>query len=95
MGSGAVCVIIATFMQAFSPRGEVGCFIAGRVLIGIGQGLALSEYSRLSIKAWAKVLTWNSFWFDLHWRTGSSRDPWKNHVVLADVLLCGLVHCLL
>ena len=44
MMSGSICVIIATFMQAFSPRGSVGCFIAGRVLIGIGQGLALSEY---------------------------------------------------
>lgn len=29
--------------QTFSPRGEIGCFIAGRVVIGIGQGLALSE----------------------------------------------------
>lgn len=43
MASGAVCVIVATFMQTFSPRGQIGCFIAGRVVIGIGQGLALSK----------------------------------------------------
>ena len=46
MAVGAICVIIATFMQAFSPPGNVGCFIAGRVVIGIGQGLALSESSK-------------------------------------------------
>ena len=43
MASGAVAVIIATFIQTFSPKGNIGCFIAGRVIIGLGQGLALSE----------------------------------------------------
>ncbi len=43
MAAGAVLVIIATFMQAFAPRGSIGVFIAGRVVIGIGQGLALSK----------------------------------------------------
>ena len=42
MASGAVLVIIATFMQTWSPRGNLGVFIAGRVIIGLGQGLALS-----------------------------------------------------
>lgn len=45
MASGALCVVVATFMQSFSPKGEIGCFIAGRVVVGIGQGLALSELS--------------------------------------------------
>lgn len=45
MASGAACVIVATFMQTFSPRGQIGCFIAGRVVIGIGQGLALTAGS--------------------------------------------------
>ncbi|KAF7197064.1 putative quinate permease [Pseudocercospora fuligena] len=45
MASGAACVVVATFMQTFSPRGEIGCFIAGRVVIGIGQGLALTAGS--------------------------------------------------
>lgn len=42
MATGAFLVIIATFMQAFSPRNNVGCFIGGRVIIGMGQGVALT-----------------------------------------------------
>ncbi|KAK8196627.1 hypothetical protein M8818_006792 [Zalaria obscura] len=42
MASGALFVIVATFVQTFSPKGNLGCFIGGRVLIGIGQGLALT-----------------------------------------------------
>lgn len=43
MATGCVLVIIATFMQTFAPRGNLGCFIAGRVLIGLGQGVALTS----------------------------------------------------
>ena len=43
MATGSVLVIIATFMQTFAPRGNIGVFIAGRVIIGLGQGLALSK----------------------------------------------------
>lgn len=42
IGIGCFITIIATFMQTFAPYRAIGCFIAGRVLIGIGQGLALS-----------------------------------------------------
>jgi sugar porter (SP) family MFS transporter len=42
MATGSVLVIIATFMQTFAPRGNIGVFIAGRVIIGLGQGLALT-----------------------------------------------------
>lgn len=42
MGLGCVLVIIATFMQTFAPRHNLACFIAGRCIIGIGQGIALS-----------------------------------------------------
>ena len=45
MAVGAFLVIIATFMQCFAPRGNIGCFIGGRVIIGFGQGLALSKLS--------------------------------------------------
>ncbi|KAK5132665.1 hypothetical protein LTR08_008787 [Meristemomyces frigidus] len=45
MAAGAIFVIIATFMQTFAPRGSIGSFIAGRVFIGIGQGLALTAGS--------------------------------------------------
>jgi MFS family permease len=45
MAAGSILVIIATFMQCFAPRGQIGIFIAGRVIIGIGQGLALTAGS--------------------------------------------------
>ena len=45
MAAGSVLVIIATIMQTFAPRGQIGTFIAGRVIIGIGQGLALTAGS--------------------------------------------------
>lgn len=45
MAAGSTCVVIATFMQTFAPHGNMACFIAGRVLIGIGQGLALTAGS--------------------------------------------------
>lgn len=42
MGFGAALTIIATFLQTFAPRGNLGVFIGGRVIIGLGQGVALS-----------------------------------------------------
>ncbi|KAI0852933.1 general substrate transporter [Daldinia vernicosa] len=42
MGIGCILTIAATFMQAFAPWHNLGCFIGGRVLIGIGQGMALT-----------------------------------------------------
>ncbi|CAG8092080.1 unnamed protein product [Penicillium olsonii] len=42
MGIGCALVIVATFMQTFSPRHNLACFIAGRCIIGIGQGIALT-----------------------------------------------------
>ena len=43
MATGAFMTIIATFMQTFAPEHTFGVFIAGRVIIGIGQGIALSK----------------------------------------------------
>lgn len=42
MGVGCFITIIATFLQTFAPYHNLGCFIGGRVLIGLGQGMALS-----------------------------------------------------
>lgn len=43
MATGCLMVVVATFMQAFSPRYNIGLFLAGRCIIGIGQGIALSR----------------------------------------------------
>lgn len=42
MAIGCVMVIVASFMQAFSPYHNIGCFLAGRCIIGLGQGIALT-----------------------------------------------------
>lgn len=42
MAIGCFVTIIATFMQAFAPENNLGCFIGGRVIIGLGQGMALT-----------------------------------------------------
>ncbi|KAH7196852.1 general substrate transporter [Fusarium flagelliforme] len=42
MGIGCFITIIAAIIQAFAPKGKLGVFILGRVLIGIGQGTALT-----------------------------------------------------
>ncbi|KAK4560423.1 hypothetical protein LTR86_005619 [Recurvomyces mirabilis] len=80
MASGAFCVIVATFMQTFSPRGNIGCFIAGRVLIGIGQGLALTagsiyigEMAPMEIRG-----TIMSFW-QMFYSVGSFIAYWINY----------------
>ncbi|KAF1984801.1 putative MFS sugar transporter [Aulographum hederae CBS 113979] len=80
MASGAVAVIIATFMQTFSPRGQIGCFIAGRVVVGIGQGLALTagsiyigELAPPSIRG--KIM---SFW-QMFYSVGSFLAYWVNY----------------
>jgi MFS family permease len=65
MMTGALCVIVATFMQCFTPKGNVGLFIGGRVLIGIGQGLALSTFLNiLSLYSFTNIH--NSRWSRLH-----------------------------
>lgn len=50
MATGCFCVIAATFIQAFCPRGAIGAFIAGRVLIGIGQGIALGKLTSCGMR---------------------------------------------
>jgi sugar porter (SP) family MFS transporter len=42
MWIGCAITVVATFIQTFAPRHQLGAFIAGRVLIGIGQGMALT-----------------------------------------------------
>lgn len=41
MAVGCLLVIISTFIQGWSPSGTAGGFLAGRLIIGMGQGIAL------------------------------------------------------
>ncbi|KUI63106.1 putative quinate permease [Cytospora mali] len=41
MGIGCFVTICATMLQTFAPKGNLGCFMAGRVIVGVGQGMAL------------------------------------------------------
>jgi len=45
MGTGCLFVVVATFIQTFYPQGKIGAFIAGRLLVGMGQGIALTSGS--------------------------------------------------
>lgn len=79
MFAGCFITIIATFMQAFTPRHNIGLFIAGRVIIGIGQGLALTaapvyigEVTPAAIRG--KVMT---IW-QMNYSTGSFIAYWTN-----------------
>lgn len=41
MALGCLLVIASTFIQAFTPAGSPAGFLAGRAVVGFGQGLAL------------------------------------------------------
>jgi len=80
MGLGCFITIIATFVQCFSPHHGIGVFIFGRVLIGIGQGMALTagpvyigEITPPEIRG--KVM---SFW-QLFYSVGAFIAYWVNY----------------
>ncbi|TVY53397.1 Quinate permease [Lachnellula cervina] len=80
MGIGCFITVIATFMQTFAPKGNLGVFIAGRVLIGIGQGTALTagpvyigELAPIHIRG--KIM---AFW-QLFYSVGSFIAYWINY----------------
>ncbi|KFZ09279.1 hypothetical protein V502_08840 [Pseudogymnoascus sp. VKM F-4520 (FW-2644)] len=80
MGVGCFLTIIATFIQTFAPRHSIGTFIAGRAVIGIGQGIALTagpiyigELAPSEIRG--KVM---SFW-QLFYSVGSFLAYWINY----------------
>lgn len=102
MATGCVLVIAATFMQTFAPRHSLACFLAGRCIIGIGQGIALSKFVFFLTNGncclfmnWRLTLASHSRRSHLHRGAGSARDPGQDHDVLADVLLCWIFHLLL
>ncbi|KAL1962836.1 hypothetical protein VTN77DRAFT_9111 [Rasamsonia byssochlamydoides] len=80
MAVGCVLVIAATFMQAFAPRHDIACFLAGRCIIGVGQGVALtagpiyiSEVAPPHIRG--KIMT---FW-QMFYSVGSFICFWVNY----------------
>ncbi|KAG8159314.1 hypothetical protein KVR01_010975 [Diaporthe batatas] len=42
MGIGSFLIIISAILETCTPRGQIACFIVGRAVNGIGQGIALS-----------------------------------------------------
>lgn len=44
MGVGCFLVVVSTFIQCWTPRHHLGVFMGGRVILGFGQGLALSKW---------------------------------------------------
>jgi sugar porter (SP) family MFS transporter len=80
MGMGCFITVVATFIQTFSPQHKIGVFIFGRVLIGLGQGMALTagpvyigELTPPEIRG--KVM---SFW-QLFYSVGSFIAYWINY----------------
>ncbi|KFY51094.1 hypothetical protein V496_08955 [Pseudogymnoascus sp. VKM F-4515 (FW-2607)] len=90
MGIGCFLTIIATFIQTFAPRHNIGTFIAGRAIIGIGQGIALTagpiyigELTPPEIRG--KVM---SFW-QLFYSVGSFLAYWINYACQLNVKKLG------
>ncbi|RJE23924.1 sugar transporter [Aspergillus sclerotialis] len=80
MATGCIMVIVATFMQTFSPRHNMACFLAGRCIIGIGQGISLTagpiyigELAPADIRG--KIMT---FW-QMFYSVGSFICFWVNY----------------
>lgn len=80
MAIGCFITVIATFIQTFAPFHKIGVFIFGRVLIGIGQGMALTagpvyigEITPPEIRG--KVM---SFW-QLFYSVGAFIAYWVNY----------------
>ncbi|KAJ5627939.1 hypothetical protein N7490_010167 [Penicillium lividum] len=111
MGIGCCFVIVATFLQTFAPRGNMAMFIAGRVLIGIGQGIALTagpiyigELAPAEIRG--KIMTfWQMFYsvgsFICFWIAyACTRAPWLGNwdwkmIIIFQLLFPILILCLL
>lgn len=47
MALGTVLIMIGALLETFTRRHALGMFIAGRAVVGLGQGIALCEYARL------------------------------------------------
>ncbi|OQE41291.1 hypothetical protein PENCOP_c005G00169 [Penicillium coprophilum] len=86
MAIGCILVIISTFMQTFAPRHNLAVFLAGRCIIGIGQGIALTagpiyigELAPAEIRG--KIMT---FW-QMFYSVGSFICFWVNFACTKNV----------
>ncbi|KAH7171003.1 general substrate transporter [Dactylonectria macrodidyma] len=80
MGIGCFVTVVAAIIQAIAPKGKLSVFIVGRVLIGIGQGTALTAgpvYINEVVPAQirGKVMT---FW-QLNYSVGAFIAYWINY----------------
>ncbi|KAF9870662.1 hypothetical protein CkaCkLH20_11764 [Colletotrichum karsti] len=80
MAIGCIITIVATLIQTFTPWHQIGVFIFGRILIGIGQALAITsgpiyigEITEPEIRG--KVM---SFW-QMFYSVGSFVAYWINY----------------
>lgn len=44
MAIGSVLIMIGALLETFTRRHAIGMFIAGRAVVGLGQGIALCRY---------------------------------------------------
>ncbi|KAF3313410.1 hypothetical protein TWF173_005919 [Orbilia oligospora] len=87
MWLGAFVVLWSTFIQAFAPAGHgIGAFLAGRCLVGMGQGLALpagpvyiGELAPPEVRG--KIM---SFW-QMFFSVGSFLAYWVNYACTKNV----------
>ncbi|KAJ5826947.1 Major facilitator superfamily domain general substrate transporter [Penicillium robsamsonii] len=86
MAIGCILVIMSTFMQTFAPRHNLAIFLAGRCIIGIGQGIALTagpiyigELAPAEIRG--KIMT---FW-QMFYSVGSFICFWVNFACTKNV----------
>ncbi|OBT93220.1 hypothetical protein VE01_08834 [Pseudogymnoascus verrucosus] len=80
MAFGCAITVVATFIQCFAPYHNLGCFMAGRVLIGAGQAFAITagpiyinEVTAANVRG--KVM---SFW-QMFFSVGAFFAYWVNY----------------
>jgi MFS family permease len=80
MGIGCFITVIATFIQTFSPAGNLGAFMAGRVIVGLGQGMALTAGPvYIGEMAPPKIRGYIMAFWQLFYSVGSFLAYWINY----------------
>lgn len=89
MAVGTVLIMVGAILETFTPRHVIGCFIAGRAVIGFGQGIALC--TTLTPLPLGRPADHGSHAPSrrpcLHWRDNTIQDPRDRHDLLAGRIL--------